>query len=252
MVENDTRKMQFADIAHAAALLTRLPLPVGENTRGAATAWAYPIVGLIIGVLAALIGVIGLWVGLPSAAVALLSLATMILLTGAMHEDGLADTADGFWGGWTREARLEIMKDSHIGTYGVLSLIIVTAARWLALWHLFDIGAGTATAALVAACTLSRASMPSLMANLPHARTTGLSHSVGATSKSTAWIAWGIALLAAFVLTGWGVFWAAIWAAVVTLGIARLARHKIGGQTGDTLGAAQQVSEVAVLFSLLV
>ncbi len=234
--------------------LTRLPVPSGlrhVDGRLARSARYFPLVGVLIGTIAA--GVF--WLTgqiLPQSTAAGLALVVSIMVTGALHEDGLADTCDGIGGGWTREARLEIMKDSHIGTYGVLSLIIVTAARWLALWHLFDIGAGTATAALVAACTLSRASMPSLMANLPHARTTGLSHSVGATSKSTAWIAWGIALLAAFVLTGWGVFWAAIWAGIATLGIARLARHKIGGQTGDTLGAAQQVSEVAVLFSLLV
>ncbi|WP_299848406.1 adenosylcobinamide-GDP ribazoletransferase [uncultured Roseovarius sp.] len=251
MVKNDTDLVRLSDIAQAVALLTRLPVRVSDTARGGAAAWAYPIVGLIVGGIAALVGVMAHWSGLPDIAVALLCLATLVIVTGALHEDGLADTADGLWGGWTREKRLEIMKDSHIGTYGVLTLIVITVARWIALWLLFQTGIAAAVAALLAACMLSRATMPSLMATLPHARDTGLSHSVGSTSRASAAIAWAIALAAALLLTGGGAIWAALWAGMICGAIAMIARRKIGGQTGDILGATQQISEVVVLFSLL-
>ncbi|MEO3415257.1 adenosylcobinamide-GDP ribazoletransferase [Roseovarius sp. CAU 1744] len=251
MAKNDTRLMEAADIARAIGLLTRLPLTDTDNSRGAAAVWAYPLVGLIVGGLAAMTGTIAHWLGLPPALSALLSLATLIVLTGAMHEDGLADTADGFWGGWTREARLEIMKDSHIGTYGVIALILATAARWSALWLLFQAGPGVAGAGLIVSAALSRATMPTLMAYLPHARPSGLSHSVGAPPKPAAWVAWAIAALLALLLTGVAAFGLVVWAALMALVVARLARRKIGGQTGDILGACQQIAEIAVLFSLL-
>ena len=99
-----------------------------------------------------------------------------MITTGAMHEDGLADTVDGLWGGWTRDRRLEIMKDSHIGTYGVLALIVSAGLRWSVLAGLLTLGAGP----VVAIAVLSRASMPALMAALPNARGDGLAHKVGA------------------------------------------------------------------------
>lgn len=251
MAKNDTQLAQLADIPRATGLLTRLPVPVGDTARGAAAAWAYPVVGLIVGGLAAVVGAVAFGLGLPAMLCALLSLATMVVVTGAMHEDGLADTADGLWGGWTREARLEIMKDSHIGTFGVLALVLAVAARWAALWLLFEVGVGVACAALVVAATVSRATMPALMTALPHARDTGLSHSVGNVPAGAAWIAGGLAALAALLLCGSAMLGVLFWAALVAFGIALIARRKIGGQTGDILGACQQVTEIAVLFSLI-
>ncbi len=251
MVKNDTQSPMPSDIIHAIALLTRLPVPSDDAKRGAAAAWAYPLVGLVVGGVAATAGALGCWLGLPTLLCALLSLATMITLTGAMHEDGLADTADGLWGGWTREARLEIMKDSHIGTYGVLALVLAAAARWGALWLLFEMGVSVACAALIVGATVSRATMPALMAYLPHARQTGLSHSVGAASRSNAWIACGIAALIALLFTGTSIFGVIFWAVLLTIALARIAQRKIGGQTGDILGASQQITEIAVLWSLL-
>lgn len=252
MAKNDTLRAKPSDILEALALLTRLPVPAPQSgAQGAAAAWAYPLVGLIVGGLAALIGTFAHWVGLPPMLSALLTLATMVVATGAMHEDGLADTADGLWGGWTREARLEIMKDSHIGTYGVLALVLSIAARWGALWLLFELGVGVACVALIAAATISRATMPALMTSLPHARNSGLSHSVGAAPKATAWIAAAIAAVIVFFLSGGAAFGVICWAVIVTLAIALIARRKIGGQTGDILGACQQITEIAVLWSLL-
>ena len=195
MSKNETALVALSDIPTALGLLSRLPVPPADMERTAAAAWAYPVAGLILGALAALAGAIAHAFGLPSPLTALIALGFLILATGAMHEDGLADTADGLWGGWTRDRRLEIMKDSQIGTYGVVALVLSLAARWAALSLLYDIGSGIAAAALVTAATLSRAAMPLLMARLPHARAGGLSHSVGPVPERTAWLALAIAAL---------------------------------------------------------
>lgn len=251
MHKNEPPFVSAEDIFVALGLLSRLPVPPGAAERGAASAWAYPLAGLILGALAALVGLIAHAFSLPSPLTALIVLGFLTLATGAMHEDGLADTADGLWGGWTRERRLEIMKDSRIGTYGVLALILSVAARWAALTLLFEMGGGTAAAALLVSASLSRATMPLLMARLPHAREGGLSHSVGAVPHRTAWLALAIAAVAALFFAGWSGIPAIIWALAAALVMGFLARSMIGGQTGDILGATQQLAEIAILFSLV-
>lgn len=232
----------------AAVLLTRLPLPhlpQGAFEQGPRAVWAYPVVGLGIGIVGTAIGSLGIWMGLPAWGAAVLMLAVMALLTGAMHEDGLADLADGFWGGFTPTRRLEIMRDSQIGTYGVLALILMSIAKVSALAVLL----GTAPSAIVAAAVLSRAVMPTLMYALPHARTNGLSHSVGRPQVATAGV--GVAIAALITLICVGASGITLIALALTIGIAvgAVAKRKIGGQTGDVLGATQQLSEVAVLLA---
>ena len=249
--ENDDALARIADLPRAFALLTRLPVPQADAARAGAAAWAYPVVGLALGALAALAGALALGLGLPAPLAALIALAALVLMTGAMHEDGLADCADGFWGGWTPARRLEIMKDSRIGSYGVIALVLSLTARWAALWLLFEGGAGAGAAALMAAGAASRAAMPALMATLPHARDEGLSRSVGTVSARTACLAAGLALGSALLLTGWSALPALFWVVVLSIAMAHLAQAKINGQTGDILGAAQQIAEIAVLFSLV-
>lgn len=238
------------DLGTAFSLLTRLPVSSGPS-RGARAAWAYPLAGMVVGLLAGIAGLLGAWFGLFPALTALVALTTQIALTGAMHEDGLADTADGFWGGWTRARRLEIMKDSHIGTFGVLALILSLGARWAALWLLFQVGAGWALAALISAGALSRAALPALMRALPHARGTGLSHDVGRPDWRAVGLGAAIAAITALVLLGWSAFGAVFWALVATVLVGWIAQAKIRGQTGDVLGTAQQVAEIAVLLSII-
>ncbi|MFK7938262.1 MAG: adenosylcobinamide-GDP ribazoletransferase [Roseovarius sp.] len=239
------------DLITALGLLSRLPLPVIDGTRAAQAAWAYPLAGCVLGVLAAILGALITGLGLPPAIVALVVLAAMVMLTGAMHEDGLADTADGLWGGWDRGARLEIMRDSRIGTYGVIALMLSLAARWLALWMLFEAGLWAATAGLIASAALSRATMPVVMYALPHARTDGLSHRVGRVAGATAGVGIGIGVMAALICLGVGAIPAACAAVVAASTVAMIAKRKIGGQTGDILGASQQLCEIAVLFALV-
>ena len=233
------------DILSAFGLLTRLPLPRHQPV-GADAAWAWPLVGLVVGVLAGAAG----WIaqGLGAGVAAGIVLILQALLTGAMHEDGLADTADGLWGGWTRERRLEIMKDSHIGSYGVLALLLVTLVRWSALAALI---AGGQWAALIAAGTLSRAPMAVMMALMPNARGAGLSQAVGRPAFGTALVALVLALVVATLLVGpVATLMATMLAALPCAALALTARAKLGGQTGDILGAAQQLAEAAVLAAL--
>lgn len=249
MRKNDTAIISLMDIAVALVLLTRLPLPALPDaafTRQARATWAFPLAGLAVGTIAAITGWGALALGLPAAAAAGLILTVQIIVTGAMHEDGLADTFDGLWGGWSRERRLIIMKDSAIGTYGVLALVLSLGLRWVALSALIPLGFGV----VVAAAVLSRGVLPIIMATLPPARDTGLSHSVGAPDRKAAVIALGLgAGLAVLAAGSWIILPMAVAYAAV-FGLTQIARVKIGGQTGDILGASQQIAEIVVLLAL--
>ena len=240
----------LADIGDAFGLLTRLPLPLTAPDVAQA-AWAFALVGMAVGLLAGLAGLIAIWFGLPIPLAALVALTAQIILTGAMHEDGLADTVDGLWGGWNREQRLEIMKDSHIGTFGTLALILSVSSRWAAFWLLFELDGAWAVAALITAGALSRATMPVLMCALPNARGAGLSHGVGQPEWRMA--GWGAALaaLAAVILMGWSGIGAAIAAMAASVAVGLIAKSKINGQTGDILGATQQIVEIAILLYII-
>ena len=120
------------DLLSGFALLTRLPLPNHQGT-GARSAWAWPLVGAVLGAFGAALSSGALWLGVTPGVTAVLVLALGAMLTGGLHEDGLSDTADGLYGGWTKARRLEIMKDSRVGSYGVLALVLVTLARWAGL-----------------------------------------------------------------------------------------------------------------------
>ena len=251
MRPGDTPLIAWQDLPASLGLLSRLPVPVDTDratARGAAASWAYPVAGLVLGSLAALAGtLVGALTGAPVVA-ALVALLTITILTGAMHEDGLADSADGLWGGWDKARRLDIMKDSRIGTYGVLALVGGFALRGTAL-SLLALGGHLGLALLIAA-PLSRAVMPVLMAALPNARDGGLSKAVGRPSAATAGL--GLLLGALPLLFAPAALVPALMAAgLAALAIALIARAKIGGQTGDILGAAQQGAEIAVLLALL-
>lgn len=235
------------DVPVAVVLLTRLPIPALPQqafARPARAVWAYPVVGLILGLIVALLGWVCTEMGLSAPITAGLILGALILLTGAMHEDGLADTADGLWGGQDAIRRLEIMKDSRIGAYGVLALIVALGLRWLGL-------AEVTFPAIVTALVLSRAMIPPLMVALPRARSTGLSHSVGAPSIGSVLVAALIGATVAIVLNGSAGILALIVAALVAALIGLIAKTKIGGQTGDILGATQLCTEIAILIVLI-
>ncbi len=246
-MDDPRRIIRPVDPLLALALLTRLPvsLPLPARRAPAAAAWAYPLVGLVVAGIALAVGSVITWLGATAPIAAAFVLLTSIMVTGAMHEDGLADCADGFWGGWTRERRLEIMKDSTIGTYGVVALVISLMLRWYLLTTLIDKGA-LFGAALVAA-VMSRAGMVWIMHRLPHARADGLSAQTGRPERMPALVAVGLGAVAAIAAPEVSTLWLIFFVVLVMLAAAFLARRKIGGQTGDVLGATQQVLEVTVL-----
>ncbi len=240
----------WIDVPASLGLLSRLPIRVdiaAASARGPHSAWAYPLAGLVIAFCALALTSVALWFGLPAPLAAALFLAAQITLTGAMHEDGLADSFDGLWGGWTRDKRLDIMKDSHIGTYGVLSLGVSMLARWSALTLILS---ADAWAALLAVAALSRAAMPCVMAVLPHARSNGLSHHVGRPLPITALIGAALAALFALIMPDTPALLLILTVIATTILWAKIAQSKIGGQTGDILGATQQLTEVTALMVL--
>ncbi len=250
-MKTDSFPSWFIDILLGATLLSRVPLPrLHEDAfaRGAAASWAYPIAGAALGAIAGGTAALVLAAGAPSVFAAGVLLAVLMLLTGAMHEDGLGDTADGFWGGFAPARRLEIMRDSRTGTFGILALILITGLRWSAYATLLPLG----LLPVIAAAALSRAGMPCLMAALPHARNDGLSRSVGRVAAPTAGLGLAIGLLIAGLCVGVAAIGALLALLVAVLGVGLLARAKIGGQTGDVLGAAQQLGEVCILAALVI
>ena len=237
----------------ALRFLTRLPVrgpePWPERAL-AASVPAFPLIGALIGALGGLAFALASGLGLPPALAAVLAVTVQILVTGGLHEDGLADLADGLGGGRTRADRLAIMRDPRLGSYGALALLMVTLARILALAALAE--PALVAAALIAAGAVSRAALPALMAALPAARTGGLAAGAGrphplraAAAGAIAALVGGLLLPAAAVLLG------LLLALVVLLGLALLAHRQLGGQTGDVLGAAQQLSEINFVLGVL-
>lgn len=251
MRKNDTSAVTPVDILVALVLLTRLPLPKLPATafeQQARSVWAFPVAGLCVGVSAAAVGWVLISVGLPLAIAAGAILACQIVLTGAMHEDGLADCADGFWGGYDPARRLEIMKDSQIGTYGVLALLFSVGFRWGALMVVLPVmGPGS----IIAIAMLSRAPMGMVMAIVPNARGTGLSSQVGKPTRAHAGLGISLALLLSWPMLGFpALILCAVVVSIFATLCATLAQTKIKGQTGDVLGATQQVCEGAMLLCL--
>ena len=243
-----------ADLIAAAAFLTRLDLRRWLRSPDAGAAGlthalrAFPLIGAAIGLAAALVFWLAHLFQLAPLPAALLSVGATVWLTGGLHEDGLADCADGFGGGRDREAKLAIMRDSRIGSYGVLALVLGVGLRAGAL---ADLTVDDAVAALVAAHAASRAAMPLLMALLEPARPDGLAAALGRPSEPVLAQAVILGVLIAALMTGpFAAIVALSFAALVLAGLETLARRQIGGYTGDVLGAAQQVSETAILLAL--
>ncbi|MFZ3582282.1 adenosylcobinamide-GDP ribazoletransferase [Loktanella sp. DJP18] len=239
-----------SDIAAALGLLTRLPVRVDTGraiARGARAAWAWPIAGVVVNALAAAAAGLALWTGLSASVAALVLVAVQITVTGAMHEDGLADSLDGLWGGWDRARRLAIMKDSQIGTYGVLALLLTILLRWT-LWT--ALLAVTLWPVALTAGALSRLPMVALAWALPHARDNGLSRAVGRPAATTLTLAGSIAFVIGVITLGWSTLPLVLAVALVTGIWGLIVKTRIGGQTGDILGASQQIAEVVILLTL--
>lgn len=241
---------RLAELAAALGLLTRLPVhrwPMPPDAAGFTRAvWAYPLAGAVAGGL----GGLGFWaagaLGLPPPLAALWSLALLLLLTGAFHEDGLADTADGFGGGRDRAARLAIMRDSRIGSYGAAALLLALGLRAAALAEIAE--PARVLVAMAAAGALSRGALLLPLRLLPPARADGLAAGLGRPGATPLLAALVLAAVAALLTPAPAA--AVLAAGLAGLGMTALARRQIGGQTGDVLGATAVVAECAVLSAL--
>ena len=238
------------DLLIAASFLTRLPLGRfigdGEYRPLAVVGWAFPLVGIGVGLAGGLAFAAAGRLGVPGLAAALIAVAATVLLTGALHEDGLADTADGFGDGATREAKLEIMRDSRSGAFGVLALIFSVGLRATSIGTLAD--AGAVVGALVVAHAVSRGILPGFMHYIAPARTDGLGAAAGRPDFQV--VAWALGIAAAVALLGLGFRHGLAALVLAVLGAAAvgwLTRREIGGHTGDVLGTVEQVAGVIVL-----
>lgn len=244
-------KRELASIYYSIVFFTRIPVKIGyecDKKMSEGSVKYLPMVGWITGGISALI----LWAGLyvfPLSISVVLSMLAGILITGAFHEDGLADVCDGFGGGTNPERILEIMKDSHIGTYGVTALIIMFLLKFLIL---IEIDPVILPIVIIAAHSLSRFSAVSLMmANkyVRHQNQSKILPVIGSLSLTNILVAavFGIAPL---VLLGNFIFFLILLPVLLgRLFIGIYFKKKIGGYTGDCLGATQQLSEIIFYLS---
>jgi len=240
----------FAGFLMAAAFFTRLP--VAAERRGAwrlaDSAWAFPLVGAGVGLVAASALLLAQLIGLGSWPAALLAVSAGLALTGALHEDGLADTADGFVGGRDRATKLAIMRDSRHGTFGVLAIVVSVLLRAGSIAAIGDVL--YAGGALIAAHAASRAALPGALWGLPPARSEGVGAAAGTPGApgviAAAVIGAAIALAALGPMRG---LIALCLLGVTVFAAAGVARRQIGGYTGDVLGALQQLGEIVMLLA---
>ncbi len=237
------------DLIVALSFYTRLPFRPDRASSGEELAranWAAPVAGAVVGLFGALTYALAHAAGLGPLPAAGLAIVATLVVTGALHEDGLADMADAFGAGATPHTRLAIMRDSRIGTFGACALILSIGLRWAALASLAE--PKRIAVALIAAHAAARAMPPLLMFLIPPARSDGLSAAAGLPPADgvAATALLGLAALLLGLGFGRGLIATAL-LALCLVAIRWLALNKIGGQTGDVLGALEQISEIAIL-----
>ncbi|MGV8936703.1 MAG: adenosylcobinamide-GDP ribazoletransferase [Allorhizobium sp.] len=250
------------DTIRSIAFLSRIPVAgryfSGEDVRISRWVRGFPLAGVAILLPVSLFYALLLTLGATPLMAAFASLAMQALLTGMLHEDGLSDTADGLGGGRDREQTLVIMKDSRIGTYGATALILSFGLRASALAALAEhLSIVAAAACLPAVAALSRALMVWHWSALPSARADGVAVAAGQPERSARnqALLTGLVLTALLVLPGAGLPALLCALAAAALGVAAvtaMVRAKIGGHTGDTIGAAQQICEAVALCALAI
>ncbi len=247
------------DTGSMLGLVTRLP--VAGHEPGATAVRALPVAGAIAGAIGGVILAGSSAMGLPTYISSLFAVAGLVMVGGGLHEDGLADTADGFGGGKDAQDKLRIMRDSTIGSYGVIALTLTLMARVSLLAALMETGGAPATALmLISSGAISRAGIVFLLTTLAPARQDGLGGTFAAESPSAlrqamvaAAVISGAVLVAGLGLLGLaGLVVSAACTGAAALAIRKTAKEQIGGQTGDVCGATQQAAEIATLAGLLV
>ncbi len=250
------------DTARAVGFLSRIPVPghvfEGSDGRLSRTVRAFAVAGVVIALPGAVVLALMLMAGAGPLLAAVCAITTQVLTIGALHEDALGDAADGFGGGRDREHALEIMKDSRVGSYGAVALVLILSLRIAALSELaMETSSLAAAACVVGVAALSRTLMVWHWSALPSARTQGVAAAAGMPEKpalQTALVS-GAILTVVFVLPATSLFTTIVTLATAALAAATftsLTRKKLRGHTGDTIGATQQVCEAAALIALAV
>ncbi len=247
-----------ADIIMALRFFSRLPTGPSPHQPPSLKRIA-PVLGLsglLIGLPPVIVMLVLALIGMPALLAAGFGVLAMVMVTGAMSEDALADSADGIWGGADAARRLEIMKDSRHGTYGVLAIVMLISLRLAALSALIVQSPYGAAFVWLAAQLIARQGALWLPTRLSPARSDGLAKKAGGLTGRTFWLSGAVSGLLAVALAapftgvaGLGV------AALVTLlavwGWTRICRLKVGGFTGDLIGALQAIVEIGVLSSFI-
>jgi adenosylcobinamide-GDP ribazoletransferase len=231
--------------AFAVGFLTRLPTPTvevrdGDLRRASAV---FPLVGLLVATVGVAVrGGLEPWLGVTSSTVA--AVLAMVAVTGAFHEDGLADATDGLWGGWTPERRIQIMRDSRIGTYGTVAVVGTLLLRTSLL---ASVDLVTFVRAVAVGHVVGRGGILAMIRLLPAASDQGHGAEVSDPVGPVGLVVAGATVLATTVLAlGWiRGLWPLLAGAAVLLALRRLFRRRVGGVTGDLLGATQQVVQIA-------
>lgn len=246
------------DLVMALRFFSRLPTGdrAHELPNLSRIALALPFASVVIGFLPMLAMMGGVWLSMPPLFAATLGVALGVLLTGAMAEDAFADSMDGLFGGQTIERRLEIMKDSRHGSYGVCAIVLLLIARVTAVGSVAAINPLVAGGIWMAAMVLSRSFSLWLTVELPSARADGASAAAGRVGKRGFGIGMAMAVLIAFAFGAPAASFLAIILAVLAAGLVAwawtlLCDRFVGGQTGDLIGALQALVEVAVLTVLV-
>jgi adenosylcobinamide-GDP ribazoletransferase len=249
--------MNGSAVMNALRFMTIIPVPSSDAANApdwlSRCAKYFPVVGIGIGLASAVVLLLADRLWSPVVA-SLLAVAASIAITGALHEDGLADTADGLGGGASIEKRLAIMKDSRIGTYGTLALVFSISLRVTAL---ADMPAWAAAAALISAHAAARITPVFVMNALPYAGDTSAMKvsysdvSVSAHDRRFALIVVLCALLPLAFVSVLSVIAGLLLAAALAAAATLWARQRINGYTGDVLGAIEQMSEIGFLLGVV-
>jgi len=241
---------RIGELVLALRFFTRLPLGTAAAPEPGALArasWAFPVAGIVVGIVCALAYAVADLLAVPPLAIALVAIGAGAVVTGALHEDGLADTADA-WGGRDPAERLAIMRDSRSGAYAIVAVVLSIALRAAAVAALP--GKGAALAAFLAAHAVARGGLPAVLFLLPAARSDGLGAAAGVPELGE--VLWSLAIAAIVALAALGIvagIGALLFAGIAMAAMAYLARRQFGGHTGDVLGAIEQKGETAMLLA---
>ena len=245
--------MSIRTLRSAMAFLTILPVATAEGGPGERLGRAYfPAIGAVVGLAAAAVFVLFDSFSTPLLA-AVAATATLALLTGALHLDGLADSADGLFGGGDVARRLEVMRDPRLGSFGTVAVVLVLLGEVAAIASIASMSPGRAVAALVIAGALSRLAMLSVITLVPYVRASGLGVAAGDSSHRGFDLALGSALAAVACLLDWPrALLALCLVALTAIAVAIFARRRLGGATGDVYGATAELCLLAALVAFVV